>query len=491
MWKDFSTDSDVFSDFFWDNNTSKKEPIKEENKIVVENIDSIEPSISTEIGSIPVDNFFDEPVKEEPKKEEEVIVSIENTDSILTETDNSTEGFWDLFSPDVTEVSSKTVMPVDEKSSWNSVVDTSDLDDLSWLGIEKDTSKIDIPKKEEPKEEQDDDGDGFWDLFSPKANDIQEQKVDKKIIEQKTEVIKEEPKKQESSDNWFANMFWSKKSIPVEKIIETNNEPMNNVEQKVETFDKKKKAIIWIVVLVLLVIGWAYSYFWKNSGSLWTETSTWSVSTWTKTDIVDVNSKISDDDAIKKVLEEYKSKWLAEDLKKTNLEIKDIKVLDDFNGYKENNLKFILVQYQPILTDEAITSFLVDINKATQEQVKQIKDSWKFEQVKVLMTQYYEKQYWELLKLGTLWALYKKWEWDYVIMKMGDYFKEKFYNSGVYDMKTKTMMDFIASYISYDKNYFGKDKDKVLQLSNVVMGQLKNEEWKKFLQSVNTYFFTK
>ncbi len=25
-------------------------------------------------------------------------------------------------------------------------------------------------------------------------------------------------------------------------------------------------------------------------------------------------------------------------------------------------------------------------------------------------------------------------------MKMGDYFKEKFYNSGVYDMKTKEMM---------------------------------------------------
>ena len=330
--------------------------------------------------------------------------------------------------------------------------------------------------------------DGFWDLFSPTKTETAEPK--EKIVQ--TQSITPVKEKQ---DNWFDDMFskkkdnWNEKNVP--PPINNENMPVENKVNNKFDFDTKKKAIIWIVVLVLIIIWWAYSYFWKTtSTSNWWNSSTWTTS-WTKTDIVDVNSKISDDDAIKKVLEEYKSKWLAEDLKKTSLEIKDIKVLDDFNWYKEANVKFILVQYQPILTDEAITSFLVDINKATQEQVKQIKDSWKFEQVKVLMTQYYEKQYGELLKLGTLWVLYKKWEWDYVIMKMWDYFKEKFYNSGVYDVKTKTMMDFIASYISYDKTYFWKDKDKVLQLSNVVMEQLKTEEGKKFLSYVNTYFLSK
>lgn len=495
MWNDWKDGVDIFADFFWEGNANKKtedtQQSTQEDNITTEVETKIDEVSDNKITDIPVENIISEDNN----------IPFESKE----DTNNSTdESFLELFSwwetwktEIVTEEKEETIWEdtslsyfwSKEVKETNSVEEEIDLKSLSWKKEDETDDflkemitewdiKVDIEEKKEEKivTSTDDDFNG---IFTPN------------IPEKKVEDIQQK----DVGNDWFETMFSPKKetNISEEKVIQPVEE---NVQEKTNLTDKlnidtKKKAIIWIVILVLIIIWGAYSYFWKDTTKLdnWKDT-TWNNS-WVTTDIVDVNSKISDDEAIKKVLDEYKSKWLAEDLKKTNLEIKDIKVLEDFNWYKEVNVKFILVQYQPILTDEAITSFLVDINKATQEQVKQIKDSWKFEQVKVLMTQYYEKQYGELLRLWTIWVLYKKWEWNYTIMKMWDYFKEKFYNTWVYDVKVKTMMDFIASYISYDKTYFWKDKEKVLQLSNLVMEQLKTEDWKKFLSSVNSYFFVK
>lgn len=503
MWNNWNEGTDIFADFFWEGNDSQQPKKGDELKNPPVSDNKIETVYTDK------DLFLEDSQKNTPEiikvTDDTVTVTYpenNNSSNIIGTNNVSNESFLELFSwweDSKTEINtSENEATIWEDISWSylwnntdeiktTVEEEIDLQTFSGnkketnqnIAVAEDTDDIILGKKETaniPSSVDDD----LSSIFTPNVSEKEIESV-----------------KKENGNTWFETMFSSKKevNIPEETVIPIEEKNKENIPVKTNLTDKlnidtKKKAILWIVILVLIIIWGAYSYFWKTTTDNDWKTTTWTNS-WITTDIVDVNSKISDDEAIKKVLDEYKSKWLAEDLKKTNLEIKDIKVLEDFNWYKEANVKFILVQYQPILTDEAITSFLVDINKATQEQVKQIKDSWKFEQVKILMTQYYEKQYGELLKLWTLWVLYKKWEWDYTIMKMWDYFKEKFYNTWVYDIKTKTMMDFIASYISYDKTYFWKDKDKVLQLSNLVMEQLKTEDWKKFLTSVNSYFFAK